>query len=37
MIRKLLAVELDLGAGVLAEENFVARLHIEREDFAFVV
>src|ERR1700691_3493135 len=34
---KLLAVELDLGAGVLAEQNLVARLDVQREDFAFVV
>src|ERR1700691_1564425 len=34
---KLFAVELNLGAGVLAEENLVPRLNVEREDFAFVV
>ena len=34
---KLLAVELDLGAGVFPEEHAVARLHVEREDFALVI
>ena len=34
---ELIAVELDLGAGVLAEEDAVASLDIEREDLAFVV
>ena len=31
------AIELDLGAGVLAEEDGVASLDVEREDLAFVV
>ena len=35
--QKLLAVDLDLGAGILAEQHAVARLHIQREDLAFVV
>ena len=30
----LLAVDLDLGARVLAEEDLVARLHVERDDLA---
>src|ERR1700693_620443 len=34
---ELFAVELDLGAGVLAEEDVVASLDIEGEDLAFVV
>src|SRR5574342_299297 len=33
----LLVVQLDLGTGVLAEENLVARLHIERDLLALVV
>ena len=28
------AVDLDLGAGVLAEQDAVARLHVERADLA---
>ena len=31
------AVDLDLGAGVLAEEDAVASLDVEREDLAFIV
>src|ERR1700683_5583071 len=31
------AIELDLGAGVLAEEDGVAGFYVEREDLAFVV
>src|SRR5450631_3731280 len=34
---EVLAVNLDLGAGVLAEQNAIARLYVEREDLAFVV
>src|SRR5438132_11508695 len=33
----LFAVQLDLGAGVLAEENAVTRLHVERGHLALVV
>src|ERR1035437_2442003 len=35
--QELLAVELDLGARVLAEQNLVARLHVQREDLTFVI
>jgi len=35
--QKLFAVDLDFGAGVLAEQDLVASFDIEREDFAFVV
>src|ERR1700729_1082438 len=35
--QKLFAIELDLGARVLAKQDRVARLHVEREDLAFVV
>ena len=35
--QEFLAVDLDLGAGVLAEEDFVAGLDVEREYFALVV
>src|ERR1700742_4068634 len=31
--QKLFAIDLDFGAGVLAEKDAVARLYIEREDF----
>src|SRR5438552_18886277 len=31
---EIFAIDLDLGAGVLAEQNAVARLHIERRHFA---
>jgi len=32
-----LAVELDLGAGALAEQHRVAGLHVERQDLAVVL
>jgi hypothetical protein len=35
--QEFVAVELDLGARVLAEEDGVAGFDVEREDFAFVV
>src|SRR5664279_4303034 len=35
--QEVFAVNLDLGAGILAEQNAVARLHVERESFALVV
>ena len=35
--QKLLAVFLDLGDGVLAEQNAVASLDVQRKDLAFVV
>ena len=35
--QKLLAVDLDFGAGILAEQHTVASLHIQREDLAFIV
>src|SRR5271157_2185507 len=35
--QEVFAVNLDLGAGVLAKQDAVAFLHIEREGFAFVV
>src|SRR6266436_785074 len=34
---ELFAVQLNLGTGVLAEEDLVASLHVEREYFALVV
>ena len=34
---EVLAVDLDLGAGILAEQNAIASLDVEREDLAFVV
>ena len=34
---ELFAIQLDLGAGVLAEQDGVAGLDVEREDLAFVV
>src|SRR5258708_26129803 len=34
---ELFAVQLNFGAGVLAEEELVASLHVEREYFALVV
>src|SRR5208337_991244 len=35
--QEVFAVNLDLGAGVLAKQDAVAFLHIEREGFTFVV
>ena len=35
--QQLFAVNLDLGAGVLAKQNAVSGLDVQREDFAFVV
>src|SRR5580698_1851603 len=34
---ELFTIELDLGAGVLTEEDGVASLDVEREDLAFIV
>ena len=35
--QELFAIELDLGAGVLAEQDAVTGLYIEREHFALIV
>src|ERR1700722_16747810 len=35
--QKLFAIQLDLGTGILTEQDRVASLYIEREDLAFVV